>query len=143
MNTVQPLSEHDKLAGLFEHDHDRLIKLLGDVDVLGTRDSFRSAAKVFGEFRHYVEEHIHEEDHAIARLLRDGECSTRLAWRTVTEHAMLKDLIEQTWKAIGRTDALGVSEPVLNLARFLANHEVSERQALRSIFAAAKSRSAP
>lgn len=118
------------LCAILDRDHARLLELLADVQFLCSRRSFLSAAKVFAEFRLLFEQHLKREEGLVTRLLPEGALDPPLAHALLGEHRALRELVEKTWEAVSRHDALFFETAMARLSEAVDAHERGEKQHL-------------
>jgi Hemerythrin HHE cation binding domain len=125
------------LRGLLDRDHARLLALLADVQFLCGQRSFRSAARVFAEFRRLEELHLAREEALVSRLTARQLIPGTLVTRVTDEHAALRALIERTWQAVSHDDEAQFQSSMTELSEAVDAHERGEKEHLLPALTAA------
>ncbi|MBK7857854.1 MAG: hemerythrin domain-containing protein [Archangiaceae bacterium] len=118
----------EHFVALFEQDHARIAALVDDVEALCSKQSYFSAAKVFGELRWLLEHHLAREDEALAKLR--GALPPELCAQISASHRQLEQALELNSQAISRNEQTGLRRTMTELTALITAHERHELEVL-------------
>ncbi len=111
----------------FLKTYDALAHILGDVDFLGERRSFETAAKRFGEFRLLLEQHLRDEDDVLLPRFARVAPEKRAELEGIhANRARLLGCVNEVASTITAADFSAFCFAMAELDRALEAHRVAE-----------------